>query len=67
MHIYIIIGLDVMGEVYFSFYIFYRFMCEVDCVKHPDECINERLIIEQIDRIAEDGYRDAGYNVLYIY
>lgn len=67
MHIYIIIGLDVMGEVYFSFFIFYRFMCEVDCVKHPDECINERLIIEQIDRIAEDGYRDAGYNVLYIY
>lgn len=56
-----------MGEVYFSFFIFYRFMCEVDCVKHPDECINERLIIEQIDRIAEDGYRDAGYNVLYIY
>lgn len=41
-------------------------MCEVDCVKYPDSCINERLIIEHIDRIAEDGYRDAGYNV-YLY
>ncbi|XP_070541806.1 alpha-N-acetylgalactosaminidase-like [Ptychodera flava] len=38
-----------------------RFRCNVDCVEDPDNCISERLFKDTIDRIASDGYRDAGY------
>lgn len=40
-----------------------RFACEVDCVAHPDTCISEKLIVETIDHIVDDGYLKAGYNV----
>lgn len=37
------------------------FYCEMDCVKHPHGCINEQLYMDMADRMAADGYRDAGY------
>lgn len=40
-----------------------RFRCEVDCTKYPNDCINEKLIVETIDHIVDDGYLKAGYNV----
>jgi hypothetical protein len=39
-----------------------RFRCEVDCTAHPNECINEALYKRIADRIASDGYLEAGYN-----
>ncbi|KAK8799609.1 hypothetical protein WA158_006157 [Blastocystis sp. Blastoise] len=39
-----------------------QFRCETDCVKHPDACISEKLFMDMTDRLAEDGWTDAGYN-----
>mmetsp|Transcript_35400 Transcript_35400/g.101728 ORF Transcript_35400/g.101728 Transcript_35400/m.101728 type:complete len:488 (+) Transcript_35400:51-1514(+) len=39
-----------------------RYRCEVDCAKHPDSCINEELYRAMADRLAEDGYLEAGYS-----
>jgi hypothetical protein len=41
-----------------------RFMCETDCIKHPDGCINEKLYKEMADAIVDEGYLEAGYNYL---
>lgn len=38
-----------------------RFGCETDCVHHPLTCISERLLMDMADRIAKDGYKEAGY------
>ena len=40
-----------------------RFRCETDCENHPDACVNEKLFIDMIDRMVEDGWRDLGYEV----
>ncbi|XP_059150940.1 alpha-N-acetylgalactosaminidase-like isoform X2 [Physella acuta] len=38
-----------------------RFRCQIDCDNYPDECVNEDLYKAMADRLAADGYRDAGY------
>ncbi|XP_029204318.2 alpha-N-acetylgalactosaminidase-like isoform X1 [Acropora millepora] len=43
-----------------------RFRCNIDCNKDPDNCISEHLIKQQADRLAEDGYKDAGYEYVSI-
>eukprot|EP00048_Salpingoeca_helianthica_P014860 m.223921 g.223921 ORF g.223921 m.223921 type:complete len:494 (-) comp16352_c0_seq1:183-1664(-) len=42
------------------------FRCEIDCEKHPDSCINEALYKAQTDRLAADGYLQAGYNGIHL-
>ncbi|CAD6187009.1 unnamed protein product [Caenorhabditis auriculariae] len=37
------------------------FYCELNCTKYPTGCINERLYMDMADRLASDGYREAGY------
>ncbi|XP_078682945.1 alpha-N-acetylgalactosaminidase-like isoform X4 [Branchiostoma floridae x Branchiostoma belcheri] len=39
-----------------------RFRCNVDCVDDPYNCISERLFMQMADRLAEDGWKDAGYD-----
>lgn len=43
-----------------------RFRCTIDCQEFPDDCINEKLIKETADRMAEDGWLEAGYDVVAI-
>lgn len=43
-----------------------RFRCITDCKTDPKNCLSENLIMRQADRMAEDGYRDAGYVYLSI-
>ncbi|KAH7719937.1 Melibiase family protein [Aphelenchoides avenae] len=43
-----------------------KFYCEVDCERHPFGCINEQLYKDMADRMAEDGYREAGYEYVHI-
>lgn len=41
-----------------------RFRCNTDCRAAPDDCISENLIKSMADRLAEDGFAKAGYNVV---
>ncbi|KAI6220753.1 Alpha-galactosidase [Aphelenchoides besseyi] len=43
-----------------------RFYCEIDCVKHPQGCINEQLYKLQARRLVNDGYRELGYTHIHI-
>ena len=43
-----------------------QFRCETDCAKHPDSCISENLFVDMIDRLAADGWLEAGYNSINI-
>lgn len=43
-----------------------RFRCNIDCYKRPDDCLSEKLFMDMADRLANDGYRDAGYVYLVI-
>ncbi|RMX37256.1 hypothetical protein pdam_00011398 [Pocillopora damicornis] len=43
-----------------------RFRCNIDCNKDPENCISEHLIKQMADHLAEDGYRDAGYEYVSI-
>ncbi|MFH4981929.1 hypothetical protein AB6A40_008638 [Gnathostoma spinigerum] len=43
-----------------------KFLCQVDCVRHPFTCINENLYMQMADRLSEDGYLDAGYEYIHI-
>ena len=43
-----------------------RFACEIDCKTYPDDCIDENLYRNMIDRIVEDGYLEAGYQYVNI-
>ncbi|CAL1543439.1 unnamed protein product [Lymnaea stagnalis] len=38
-----------------------RFRCNTDCNSDPRNCVSERLYMDMADRLAADGYRDAGY------
>ncbi len=42
------------------------FACEINCTAYPNECINDKLYLEMIDRIANDGYLQLGYNTVNI-
>jgi len=39
-----------------------KFRCNIDCEATPDTCIAEKLFMDMADRMAADGYLDAGYN-----
>ncbi|TKC39210.1 hypothetical protein EI555_007797 [Monodon monoceros] len=43
-----------------------RFRCNTDCNEDPKNCISERLFMEMADRLAQDGWRDLGYEYLNI-
>ncbi|XP_051493009.1 alpha-N-acetylgalactosaminidase [Apus apus] len=43
-----------------------RFRCNVDCQTDPRNCISERLFFEMADRLAEDGWRELGYEYINI-
>ncbi|XP_072348162.1 alpha-N-acetylgalactosaminidase [Scyliorhinus torazame] len=43
-----------------------RFRCNVDCKSDPGNCISERLFIEMADRLAEDGWKELGYEYVNI-
>ncbi|BFZ24206.1 hypothetical protein BsWGS_27245 [Bradybaena similaris] len=38
-----------------------RFRCNIDCANDPKNCISEQLYKDMADRLAADGYREAGY------
>ncbi|XP_072779452.1 alpha-N-acetylgalactosaminidase isoform X1 [Taeniopygia guttata] len=41
-----------------------RFRCNVDCQADPRNCISEQLFFEMADRLAEDGWRELGYEYI---
>ncbi|KAF6026996.1 NAGA [Bugula neritina] len=43
-----------------------RFRCNVNCKDDPDNCISENLIKQMADRMAADGFKDAGYEYVSI-
>ncbi|KAL2309143.1 hypothetical protein Nmel_005326, partial [Mimus melanotis] len=43
-----------------------RFRCNVDCQADPRNCISEQLFFEMADRLAEDGWRELGYEYINI-
>jgi len=43
-----------------------RFRCNVDCKTFPDTCIGEKLFLEQGERLAKDGWKDVGYELIHI-
>ena len=43
-----------------------RFRCEIDCKTYPNDCINEQLFMEMGDRLANDGWKELGYNIIRI-
>ncbi|KAL6743810.1 hypothetical protein Aduo_016806 [Ancylostoma duodenale] len=42
------------------------FYCQIDCDRYPNHCINEKLYQDMADRLAEDGFLEAGYNRVHI-
>jgi len=38
-----------------------RFRCNTDCANDPDNCISERLYKQMADIMANEGYKDVGY------
>uniref|UniRef100_A0A4W3HXU1 Alpha-galactosidase n=1 Tax=Callorhinchus milii TaxID=7868 RepID=A0A4W3HXU1_CALMI len=38
-----------------------RFRCNTDCNNDPDNCISEALFKTMADKMAEDGWKDVGY------
>jgi len=43
-----------------------RYRCITDCKTYPDECISENLFKRAADKMASDGYLDAGYEYVII-
>ncbi|XP_005108742.1 alpha-N-acetylgalactosaminidase [Aplysia californica] len=43
-----------------------RFRCNIDCKNDPKNCISERLYMDMADRMAADGYKEAGYEYVNI-
>ncbi|XP_067142791.1 alpha-N-acetylgalactosaminidase-like [Centruroides vittatus] len=43
-----------------------RFLCNVDCKEDPYNCISESLYMEMADRLASDGFKEAGYEYVNI-
>ena len=42
-----------------------QFRCNIDCKNYPKDCISEQLFVDMIDRLADDGWLDYGYDVGY--
>lgn len=43
-----------------------RFRCQIDCKKHPKECISETLYMEMADALVDGGYAAYGYKRVHI-
>lgn len=43
-----------------------RFVCNIDCKEDPKNCISEKLYMDMADRMAADGFKDAGYEFINI-
>ncbi|XP_063078544.1 alpha-N-acetylgalactosaminidase-like [Engraulis encrasicolus] len=43
-----------------------RFRCDIDCDHDPKNCISENLFMDMADRLAEDGWRELGYEYVNI-
>lgn len=43
-----------------------RFRCDTDCKEDPKNCISEALFRDMADRLAEDGWRELGYEYVII-
>ncbi|XP_026481041.1 alpha-N-acetylgalactosaminidase-like [Ctenocephalides felis] len=43
-----------------------RFRCNIDCENDPDNCISENLIKKMADKMASEGYLEAGYQYIVI-
>ncbi|XP_072889574.1 alpha-N-acetylgalactosaminidase [Hemitrygon akajei] len=43
-----------------------RFRCNIDCATDPKNCISERLFMDMADRLAEDGWKELGYQYVNI-
>lgn len=43
-----------------------RFVCELDCIKYPGECISQQLFQEQATRLVADGFSQLGYQYVNI-
>uniref|UniRef100_A0A8C7D435 Alpha-galactosidase n=1 Tax=Oncorhynchus kisutch TaxID=8019 RepID=A0A8C7D435_ONCKI len=39
-----------------------RFRCNIDCENDPKNCISENLFRDMADRLAEDGWKEMGYD-----
>lgn len=39
-----------------------RFRCNIDCINYPDDCISENLYMQMADRMADDGWKELGYD-----
>ena len=40
-----------------------QFRCNIDCKNYPKDCISENLFVDMIDRLADDGWLEYGYDV----
>lgn len=40
-----------------------RFRCVTDCADAPNECLNEKLIMEMADALVANGFANAGYHL----
>ena len=40
-----------------------QFHCNIDCKNYPKDCISENLFVDMIDRLADDGWLEYGYDV----
>jgi hypothetical protein len=43
-----------------------RYACETDCSLYPKGCINEDLYKEMADMMADEGYKEVGYQYVNI-
>lgn len=43
-----------------------RFACNTDCVNDPENCVSEKLFMEMADHLANDGFKDVGYEYINI-
>jgi len=43
-----------------------RYRCITDCETYPNDCVSEKLFRRIADRMASDGYLEAGYNSINI-
>ena len=43
-----------------------RYRCTIDCEQFPNDCISEKLIREQAERMKNDGWLQAGYDTIVI-
>ena len=40
--------------------------CSIDCGKHPDNCLSERVLMQMMDAVEAGGWKAAGYTVMHI-